>query len=495
MIPNVLKITIALVYMSAVTLYIKFTFVSLNHSIFLIFASIFGIYMAINIGANDVSNNVSPTVGSGAISLKHAILIAAVFEVAGALIAGGDVLCTIKKEIIDPSMFSDSMVFIYVMSAALLSSALWLHFATWLRAPVSTTHSIVGSLVGAGVAAAGLEIVSWSTMAKITASWILSPIMGGLIAAGFLYVIKSQILYQVDRIASAKRVIPILLSVMVWAFLSYILLQALKHVIFLDILPIILIGLIGAIIAYFFMRPLIVRKLSIYHDTREDLGHVFTYPLIFAMAVLSFAHGSNDVANAVGPLAGIYDALVNMEISTKAYVPLWIMVIGAVGIALGLLLYGPRLIKTVGSEITQLDQFRAFAIVIASAITVIVASSLGLPVSSTHIAVGAIFGVGFLREWLDSRGSSKEKTQLQQEIESYKYIKRRLKELRYSRDYETKYQLSKDIQIQKNIIKELKEEMSQNYIKRDLFKKIVFAWIVTLPASALFSATIFFIIR
>jgi PiT family inorganic phosphate transporter len=495
MISNYRKITIALLYMVTVVVYIKFAFVSLDNYIFLIFASLFGIYMAMNIGANDVSNNVSPAVGSGAVTLKDAIIIAAIFEVAGALIAGGDVLHTIKSDIIDPSYFGDPSTFIYVMSAALLSSALWLHFATWLKAPVSTTHSIVGGVLGAGVAAAGVGIVSWGTMGKITASWILSPIMGGLIAAGFLYVIKSQILYQKDRIDAAKRVIPILLSIMVWAFVSYILLKALKHLIVLDLSFIILMGLVVASIAYFFIRPVVIAKLSTFSDTREDLSRVFTYPLIFAMAILSFAHGSNDVANAVGPLAGIYDTLVKMEISIATTIPLWIMVIGALGIALGLILFGPRLIQTVGSEITELDQLRAFAIMIASAITVIVASSMGLPVSSTHIAVGAIFGVGFLREWLDSRGSSKDRVRLQEEIESYHYIKGRLKELKHSRDYETKYQLSKDIQVQKRIIKELKADISENYIKRDLFKKIVFAWVVTLPASALLSATIFYMIR
>ncbi|MEA2027739.1 MAG: inorganic phosphate transporter, partial [Campylobacterota bacterium] len=200
-----LKVAIGAVFALGVALFVKSSFGSIEGSGFLLMAAVFGAYMAMNIGANDVANNVGPAVGSGAITIAGAIIIAAIFESAGALVAGGDVVKTIKKGIIDPTMFSDPMVFVYAMSAALLAAALWLNLATWLKAPVSTTHSIVGGVMGAGIAAAGFAIVSWGTMGKIAASWIISPVLGGVIAAGFLYVIKSQVLYQKDRLQAANR--------------------------------------------------------------------------------------------------------------------------------------------------------------------------------------------------------------------------------------------------------------------------------------------------
>ena len=194
-----------------------------THSGFLVLAAVFGAYMAMNIGANHVANNLGPAVGSGALTIGGAIIIASIFEASGALVAGGDVVGTIKKGIIDPAAFgNDSMTFVYAMSAALLAAALWLNLATWLKAPVSTTHSIVGGVLGGGVAAGGFAIVSWGTMGKIAASWIISPVLGGVIAAIFLYIIKSQILYKEDKLAAAKKVVPILVAVMAAAFITYL---------------------------------------------------------------------------------------------------------------------------------------------------------------------------------------------------------------------------------------------------------------------------------
>jgi len=369
-----------------------------SHGGFLILAAIFGAYMAMNIGANDVANNVGPAVGSGALTIGGAIIIASIFEAGGALIAGGDVVGTIKKGIIDPSAFgNDPMVFVYAMSAALLAAALWLNLATWLKAPVSTTHSIVGGVLGGGIAAGGFAIVSWGTMGKIAASWVISPVLGG--------------------------------------------------------------------------------------------------PLIFAAALLSFAHGANDVANAVGPLAAVYDALSNTAVSTKVAIPLWVMVVGGVGISIGLALFGPRLIKTVGSEITELDQMRAFSIMMAAAITVVIASQLGLPVSSTHIAVGAIFGVGFLREWLDSKEMGTKQEKLKVAVEKQNRIKEALSELKTDEDYKKQIELMQSLKVQKKKVKSLKRTLRENYVKRGMVKKIVAAWVITVPAAAVLSAIIFFVLK
>lgn len=368
--------------------------------VLLVIAAMIGGYMAMNIGANDVANNVGPAVGSHAITLAGAITIAVIFEAGGALIAGGDVVGTIKKGIIDPALIADRDTFIWLMIAALLAAALWLNMATALGAPVSTTHSIVGGVLGAGIAAGGWNIANWEQVGQIAASWVISPLLGGIIAAIFLYLIKRTITYQDDVMGAAKRVVPVLVAVMAWAFGTYLMLKGVKQIWTVSFTMAIAIGFAIACAVYLLVRPQIRKLSGRLSNRKESVNELFTVPLIFAAALLSFAHGANDVANAVGPLAGINEAIVGGAVAAKAKIPAWVLLVGAVGIALGLALYGPKLIRTVGSEITELDRMRAFCIAMAAAITVIVASQLGLPVSSTHIAVGGVFGVGFLREYL-----------------------------------------------------------------------------------------------
>ena len=481
-----------------------------SHGGFLVLAAIFGAYMAMNIGANDVANNVGPAVGSGALTIGGAIIIASIFEAGGALIAGGDVVGTIKKGIIDPAAFgNDPMVFVYAMSAALLAAALWLNLATWLKAPVSTTHSIVGGVLGGGIAAGGFDIVSWGTMGKIAASWVISPVLGGVIAAIFLYVIKSQILYKEDKLTAAKKIVPILVALMAAAFMTYLTLKGLKKVwpVIVDTLSFLpqtkkpslfialLFGLIGASVTFMIVKPRIAKKVLGMEATRKSINLLFTIPLIFAAAMLSFAHGANDVANAVGPLAAVYDALSNTAVSTKVAIPLWVMVVGGVGISIGLALFGPRLIKTVGSEITELDQMRAFSIMMAASITVVIASQLGLPVSSTHIAVGAIFGVGFLREWLDSKNMGEKQEKLKVEVDKQNRLKEQLSELKSEEEYKKQLELMKSLKVQKKRVKSLKRALRENYVKRGMVKKIVAAWVITVPAAAVLSAIIFFVLK
>ena len=480
-----------------------------THGGFLVLAAVFGAYMAMNIGANDVANNVGPAVGSGALTIGGAIIIASIFEAGGALIAGGDVVGTIKKGIIDPAAFGgDPMVFVYAMSAALLAAALWLNLATWLKAPVSTTHSIVGGVLGGGIAAGGFAIVSWGTMGKIAASWVISPVLGGVIAAIFLYVIKSQIVYKEDKLSAAKKVVPVLVALMAAAFITYLTVKGLKKVwpvivetlSFLPqtkkpgIIVALLFGAIGAGVTFTIVKPRIAKKMIGMENSRETINLLFTIPLIFAAALLSFAHGANDVANAVGPLAAVYDALTHLEVAKKAAIPLWVMVVGGVGISIGLALFGPRLIKTVGSEITELDQMRAFSIMMAASITVVIASQLGLPVSSTHIAVGAIFGVGFLREWLDSKEMNVKQEKLQIEVEKQRAFKAEL-DACTSEDATKKLELIETHKRQKKKVKSIKRTLRENYVKRGMVKKIIAAWVITVPAAATLSAIIFFILK
>ena len=507
---NTIKMLLGACFAVAVAFYANSLVGSSAHGGFLVMAAVFGAYMAMNIGANDVANNVGPAVGSGAITIGGAIIIASVFEAAGALVAGGDVVGTIKKGIIDPAAFGDDpMIFVYAMSAALLSAALWLNLATWLKAPVSTTHSIVGGVLGGGIAAGGFAIVSWGTMGKIAASWVISPILGGVIAASFLYIIKSQIVYKEDKLAAAKKIVPILVAIMSAAFITYLTVKGLKKVwpVIVDVLsflpqtkkPSIIValafGLIGAGITYTFVKPRIAKRILGMSDTRESINLLFTIPLIFAAILLSFAHGANDVANAVGPLAAVYDALTNTAVSTKVSIPLWVMIVGGLGISIGLALFGPRLIKTVGSEITELDQMRAFSIMMAAAITVVIASQLGLPVSSTHIAVGAVFGVGFLREWLDRSIANEKHLKLKEAINDHKVLKEELENLKSEDDYKLQIELMSKVKYKKEKVKSLKKSLRENYVKRGMVKKIIAAWIITVPAAATLSAIIFFIIK
>jgi len=506
---NVIKTIFGTTFAIAVAYYANILIGSNPNGSFLVLAALFGAYMAMNIGANDVANNVGPAVGAKVLTIGNAIIIASIFEAGGALIAGGDVVGTIKKGIVSPTAFGDDpMIFVYAMSAALLAAALWLNLATWLKAPVSTTHSIVGGVLGGGVAAGGFVAVSWGTMGKIALSWVISPLLGGIIAAFFLYIIKTQILNKNNKLQAAKKLVPILVSIMSAAFIAYLTIKGLKHI-WKDLIHILAFlpqtkkptigvaltfGVIGGILTLLIVKPRVSSKVAKLSDSRTDINTLFTIPLIFAAALLSFAHGANDVANAVGPLAAVNDALTNSTISTKASIPLWVMVTGGIGIAVGLTLFGPRLIKTVGSEITELDQIRAFSIMLAAAITVVIASQLGLPVSSTHIAVGAVFGVGFLREWLDSKNMQEKQQTLFVEMEKLKDIKKALKNCT-DKDPTKKLELINRDKKQKKAIKKLKKVLRENYIKRGMIKKIVAAWIITVPATATLSAIIFYILK
>ena len=432
-------------------------FAGAEGSVFVIAAAAFGAYMALNIGANDVANNMGPAVGARALTMGGAIVIAAICESAGALLAGGDVVSTISKGIIDPDSVQDSRTFVWAMMAALISAALWINLATWVGAPVSTTHSVVGGVMGAGIAAAGLSAVNWPTMGAIAASWVISPMLGGLIAALFLAFIKSQIIYQDDKIAAARRWVPVLVGIMAGAFASYLALKGLKKVVKIDLMTALMIGAAIGALAYVVTAPLIRRQSRGMENRNKSLKTLFGLPLVISAGLLSFAHGANDVANAVGPLAAIVHTEAFGEFAGKVSIPLWVMVIGALGISFGLVLFGPKLIRMVGSQITKLNPMRAYCVALSAAITVIVASWLGLPVSSTHIAVGAVFGVGFFREWDHARRGRRSAAHADRPAKTIAPEERRRRKL----------------------------------VRRSHFMTVVAAWVITVPAAATLSGVIF----
>ncbi|WP_305966404.1 inorganic phosphate transporter [Marinobacter salsuginis] len=495
------RVGISLLFLLGVWLTVGSFSQGMPNSMLLMAAAVIGGYMAINIGANDVANNVGPAVGSGALSLGAAVVIAAIFEAGGAIIAGGDVVSTIKGGIIDPSNLEDSRAFVWLMTAALLAGALWLNLATWMGAPVSTTHSIVGGVLGAGIAAGGWGVADWAVMGKIAASWVISPVLGGALAALFLFAIKKTVLYRKEVIPAARTFVPWLVAIMAWAFGTYLMIKGVKKIVKVDFLEATLIGLAAAAVVFFIMRTLVGRMASTMENSSAGVNTLFTWPLIFAAALLSFAHGANDVANAIGPLAAINDALSANSVVTSASIPMWVMMVGALGLAVGLMLFGPRLIKTVGSEITELDKTRAFCIALSAALTVILASQLGLPVSSTHIAIGGVFGVGFLREYLKSNYA----TQLHKIMEHHdpaeqERLKPFLDDFRNASVEEMENLLKqakkkKQVPLSKSERKRLKKIYREEMVKRSHLVRIAAAWIITVPASAIMAATLFFTLR
>lgn len=496
------RIGICLLFLLGVWLYVGQLSADLPSSMLLMAAAVIGGYMAINIGANDVANNVGPAVGAGALSLGAAVLLAAVFEAAGAIIAGGDVVSTIKGGIIAPERLSDVNSFVWLMTAALLAGALWLNLATWMGAPVSTTHSIVGGVLGAGIAAGGWGIADWNVMAAIVASWVISPVLGGVFAALFLYLIKRTVLYRQDVVSAARKFVPWVVAIMAWAFGTYLMIKGVKKLIQVDFVGASLVGLGVALVVLIAMRMLVNSKAATMESNAAGVNTLFTWPLIFAAALLSFAHGANDVANAIGPLAAINDALAGGNIIASASIPLWVMLVGALGLAVGLMLFGPRLIRTVGSEITELDKTRAFCIALSAALTVIIASQLGLPVSSTHIAIGGVFGVGFLREYLKSNYASQihniiqehdevERARLQPFLDDFRNAS--VEEMEQLLKHARKQK--KELPLSKRERKRLKKIYREELVKRSHLTRIIAAWVITVPASAAMAALLFFTLR
>ena len=426
-----------------------------SEALVLVAAAVIGGYMAMNIGANDVANNMGPAVGGKVLTVATAVIIAAICETAGALLAGGDVVKTVAKGIVSPGESIDVATFQFMMLSALLAAALWINLATILNAPVSTTHSIVGGVLGGGIGAAGFAVVNWGTMSKIAASWVISPVFGGVVAACLLFFIEKRILNAPDRLVGARRWVPILVGLMGAAFTAYMAIKGLKKIMKVEVTDIITYSVLAFLASWYLSRPYIAKKITqLKDDSKKQVYKLFNLPLIIGVALLSFAHGANDVANAVGPLAAIVSTLGDASsVASKVSIPLWVMVIGALGIALGLALFGPKLIATVGEKITRLNSPRAYCVALSSAITVLIATYLGLPVSSTHIAIGAIFGVGFLREFLESP-EAKDQKDLQSD------------------------QVRKPRQL----------------VRRRFVFSIAAAWVITVPASAILSASIYHVL-
>lgn len=362
-------------------------------------AAIIGGYLALTIGANDVANNVGPAVGARALTMTGALALAALFECAGALIAGDDVVETISEGLIDPALLPNTDLFVWVMMSAMLAAALWVHMATYIGAPISTTHAIVGGVLGAGLIGLGSSAIDWRVVAEVFAAWVLSPLAGAVIAACLVAFIEINMIYKPDKIAAVRRWVPVLVALMAAVFFAFIGLNVFRDIWGLDARLVLLTSLPVFGLIYLLAGPWVHAQSEGMENRNQNVRQMFRPPLIFAACMLSFAHGSNDVANAVAPLAAVLENVGQPELLSAVGVPFWVMLIGAVGISIGLFLFGPRIVRVVGEQITRMNPMRAFCVALAAALTVLVASELGMPVSTTQTVVGAVFGIGFFREY------------------------------------------------------------------------------------------------
>jgi PiT family inorganic phosphate transporter len=448
---------LSVLFLVSVLLYVTFADGAAGSGMFVIAAAVVGAYMAMKIGAFDVVSNMGPAVGTRTLTMVGALCIAAVFEAAGVLIAGDDVVSTISNGIIDSAGVADHMMFIWAMMSAVLAASLWLSLATWVGAPASTTHSIVGGVIGAAIAAAGAASVAWSQLLIIAASWVISPLLGGIIAAATLLFIKKTILDRADLLEASRTWLPILVGIMAGAFSMYLMMKGLQKKWTPEPAMQWLVASGVFAVAWALTKPLVAQASRGLDNRSRSVTKLFTVPLICSAALLSFAHGSNDVASVIGPLAAIVSVAGHASVDGSMIVlPLWVMVIGAVGIALGLLLFSPKLIKAAGEKFTKFNQMRAFCVAFSAAITVIAASWFGLPVSSIYIAVGGVFGVGFLREVTANRAAKK-----REEAETVKAQKKREK---------------------------------RKFVRRREMLTIVTAWVITVPIVGLLSASLYFLL-
>jgi len=373
-------------------------------NLLLILAIVFGVFMAWGIGANDVANAMGTSVGSGAVTIKQAIVIAVIFELSGAILAGGEVTATIRKGILDAALFvNEPHLLVYGMLASLLAAGAWLLIASSFSLPVSTTHSIVGAIVGFGAVGIGVDAVAWSEVFKIVISWIASPVLAGVISFTLFRSIQNLIIDTKNPFGNAKKYVPYYMFLVGFVVSLVTIFKGLKHVglsfnAFTSYSLSIGFGLLVAIIG-----TLLIRNIHLDPDENKDfyyasMERVFGVLMIITAAAMAFAHGSNDVANAIGPLAAIYSVIESGgAIGSKSVLPLWILLVGGGGIVIGLITYGHKVIATIGTGITQLTPSRGFAATLAAAATVVIASGTGIPVSTTQVLVGAVLGVGLAR--------------------------------------------------------------------------------------------------
>ncbi len=385
------------------------------HNLILWVTLAFGFYMAWSIGANDAANAMGTSVGSGAISFKEAVIIAAIFEFSGAVVAGASVTDTMRRGIVDPLLFNDAalvgssqgdIIFMLGMVSALIAAAVWIHVAATFGWPVSTTHSLVGAVTGFGLITVGVSHIAWGTLAQIASSWIVSPLAGGILGFLLYTLIRKAIFDADDPVRSVKNWAPVLIMPVIFVLILVIFYKGLPGVDLegygignVEIFGITtVLSVVMAAVASVFIRRIeppgedAERKAYV-----AKVEKVFRYLQIVTACFVAFAHGSNDVANSIGPIAAVVGTLEAGEVAQEVGVPLWVLLMGGLGIVVGLATYGYKVIQTIGTKITDLTPSRGFAAEFGGASTILAASQIGMPISTTHTIVGSVMGVGFAR--------------------------------------------------------------------------------------------------
>ena len=393
-----------------------------------------GLYSAINIGANDVANSMATSVASGALTIKRAVVVAAIFNILGAVLVGSHVANTIRKGLIDPVQFNDRQtLFLFGMLAAVLGSALWVNIATYFKLPVSTTHSIIGGVLGFGLVSVGFAGINWKVVLYVVLSWIISPIFGGIIAFTIFSVIKKFILGSKEPIAQTRKIGPFLTGIVGFILSLTVTFKGLEHLhLNLSFSKALLISLCVGVAGYFLGSFLLQKYKERDEDPYYQVEKMANPLQVLSASFQAFSHGANDVANAIGPIAAILVVIQTGKVEMQIPIPLWLLLLGGAGLAFGVYTWGYRVMETVGKKITSITPTRGFSAEFGTATTVLLCCRLGMPVSTTHVAVGNIIGVGL------ARGISA--------------------------------------------------------INLDVIKKIFLAWIISLPAAGLFAVAIYFIL-
>ena len=372
-------------------------------TLYIVLAAVFGLYMAWAIGANDVANAMATSTGAKAISFKQAVVIAAVFEFAGAVLAGGSVTSTIRSGIVDASLLAGTPeLMIYGMLGSLLAAAVWLNLASKMGWPVSTTHSIIGAIVGFAAVGIGMDAVQWGKVGQIVMSWVVSPLVSGVIAFIIFRTVQVLILDRTDPIERARKYVPVYMLVAAFMVVMMTLTKGLKHV-GLDLTTpqnLVIATVVSIIVAV--AGKLIIDRIQVDPDADRKfrfatVERIFGVLMVITACSMAFAHGSNDVANAVGPVSAVISVATTGLVEGKSAVSPWVLLLGGGGIVLGLATYGRKVMQTVGTQITALTPSRGFAAEMSAASTIVLASSTGLPISTTHTLVGAVLGVGMAR--------------------------------------------------------------------------------------------------
>lgn len=368
-------------------------------------AALIGLYVAANIGANDLANAMGTSVGSGSVTLKQAVWISIIANLLGAMLAGGHVTNTISKGMIDPGLLADAPNNLMLgMFAALISAGLWVHLATYFGLPVSTTHAIVGAVVGFGIISVGAGAVSWGKIITIAVSWIISPATGALAAASIFYFTEKKIMSVRDPYAAAIHYAPALIFLVALVLILSFIFKGLKNLhLEIGFFYTVLLTIPCAALLGLFGRRWVRRQVQLKCELRpgqvvnSPVECVFAQLQVFTACYVAFAHGANDVANAIGPLAAIFSVVKTKSVALQVEVPLWMLFMGGIAVGGGLIAFGARVMETIGKNITEMTPIRGFCAQFGAATTILICSRLGLPVSTTHVLVGAVVGVGLMR--------------------------------------------------------------------------------------------------